>query len=257
MSTILLLTLLLCRLAGAELTPEQVLAEVRALESHRSVRLARAPRIPDSAYLSAAQGKVVKAVIAQEGAESGKAWGVYVSPVSVQPLWKAINDEPHLVGYIPVTESVVVKGTVRGSGALVFQYLAIPVPGVSDRWWLTRVRFNPALYKACEQRCWELSWMDDAQAFDMTGTPWASKTEGAVLVPRSQGAWLLIPLSDGRTVMEYYVWSNPGGNVPGWVANRLGGGAIEETTRGMERMAREHIPTCSGTYYFPDGSQMP
>lgn len=240
----------------AQLSPEEVLAEVRALDAFRSQRIASAPRIPDIAYTTAASGKAYKTVIAVEGAESGKAYGVWVSSVPIGPLWKAVNDEPHLVGYIPVTESSVLSGTVRGSGPVVFQYLEVPVPGVNDRWWATKVRFNPGLYAASGNKLWELAWREDTSV-SIVGTAWEAKVADATMVAKSQGGWLLIPLSDGRTVMEYYTWANPSGSIPKWVADRLGGGAVVDTIHGMEKMAREHIPGCSGRYYYPDGSTMP
>jgi hypothetical protein len=253
----LAIALLAARAARAgNLSPDEVLAEVRALDVFRANRIANAPRIPDSAYRTAATGRVSKAVIPSGGSAAGKAWGVYVSNVPVETFWKAINDEPHVVGWLPVDESAVLQGRARGNDALVFQYISVPVPGVSDRYWITRGRFNAQMFADSSRKLWELSWTQDKNA-SLAGTQWESKVADAVLVPRSDGSWLLIPLTDGRTVVEYTAWSDPGGNIPVWVTNRLGAGAIADSILGAEKMARQHIPSCSGPFYYPDGSRMP
>ncbi len=61
-------------------------------------------------------------------------------------------------------------------------------------------------------------------------------TSGRVRVPRLEGAWTFTPLGDGIVQVEYQVLSDPGGSLPGWVANMTVADAPWKTLRAMRRM---------------------
>lgn len=51
-------------------------------------------------------------------------------------------------------------------------------------------------------------------------------------------------MDGGRTAVEYYAWSDPGGIIPARPASRFAAGAIERLLNDMEAFAKEvaHLP---------------
>ena len=70
----------------------------------------------------------------------------------------------------------------------------------------------------------------------------------------TKGAWLLMALDDGRTLIEYHTWSDPGGSVPVGLATRFAAGEVAQNLTNMANFARNHIPSCTGQFHRPDGS---
>lgn len=64
-------------------------------------------------------------------------------------------------------------------------------------------------------------------------------------VPFTEGGWLLADLGGGRTLVEYYAGSDPGGSIPAGLASRFAAGGIEDTIAAMAGLARKG-PSCSG-----------
>jgi hypothetical protein len=47
------------------------------------------------------------------------------------------------------------------------------------------------------------------------------ENKGVIRIPKSAGNWILTPLGDGRTKVEYVIHVDPGGSVPAWLVNML------------------------------------
>ncbi|HEX5668442.1 MAG TPA: START domain-containing protein [Chitinophagaceae bacterium] len=45
--------------------------------------------------------------------------------------------------------------------------------------------------------------------------------KNVIRIPKSAGNWILTPLGDGRTKVEYVIHVDPGGSVPAWLVNML------------------------------------
>lgn len=45
--------------------------------------------------------------------------------------------------------------------------------------------------------------------------------KNVIRIPKSAGSWILTPLGDGRTKVEYVIHVDPGGSVPAWMVNML------------------------------------
>ena len=45
--------------------------------------------------------------------------------------------------------------------------------------------------------------------------------KNVVRIPKSAGNWILTPISNGRTKVEYIIHVDPGGSVPAWMVNML------------------------------------
>jgi hypothetical protein len=176
-----------------------------------------------------------------------------VVELPVELLWKAVNDEDHhdLDGrYIPVEQSTVIGGQPRGQSRLLFQ--AFRRWGIG-RWWVSRIEMNEELYRESEAGLWELFWTDEIDAADRSSSPVAEAAEAMPPLRSSQGAWLLAPLANDCTLVEYFTRSEPGGVVKlGQLMFAKRG--VRLTIEGMIRLAREHIPAhTSLDFVRPDG----
>ena len=242
--------LMLLSLAEAR-TVAEGLAILDPLRSQRAADAA--PTVPADAYTRAASGEHVKGIQSVEGVAASKGWGVAVFDLPVEAVWKAVNDEKRFAGRLPVSESAVVAGTPNRDGRYLFQYMPLPV--VDDRWWVVHMDHNAGLYQQSGGVVWELSWKDATDASRVAGTSWEAKVEDATPVAWTHGSWLLVDL-EGKTLVEYFVWSDPGGSIPAGPASKFAGGAVLDTLAAMEQLAREHAGKSEGGFVRPDQSAL-
>jgi len=131
----------------------------RAITAIRPDRLAKdAPKIPESAYVKAVGGRPATGIEFVDGEKAGKGWGVQLYDLPVSVLWKAVNDDGDQAGRLPVSVSADVAGQRFHSGRYLFQFMPLPI--VSDRWWVVHILHNAALYKDSNGTFWEQSWTD-------------------------------------------------------------------------------------------------
>jgi len=205
---------------------------------------------PWDLYLKAA-AKPDKVFVDRSG-KLGQA--VVVAHIPVEALWMAINDEDHYAegDYLPVEHSEVIEGTPRGERRILFQYFKRSGVG---RWWIDHVEMNSELFAQSDGRLWELRWWDLMEDRTADGLPEEFSDLGLSPIKGSRGAWLMIPLSESCTLIEYVTVSNPGGflNIANWFA---AGHVIRENLEGLQRLATEHIPEPhpKSTFLRPDGS---
>ncbi|MBW1879644.1 MAG: hypothetical protein JRJ84_14880 [Deltaproteobacteria bacterium] len=217
----------------------EVADEVLALAPLRAHRMAvDPPSIPVAAYDRAAEGKRVAGVQFVEGVAAGQGWGVAVYDLPIEAVWWAVNSEDVHEDWLRVEVSQVVDGEAYRDGRAVFQYLPLPV--VKDRWWVVRVQNNEDIRRASGGRMFEKVMEDATDPALIAGTPLAQRVERGRAVAWTRGSWLLIGLADGRTVAEYFVWSDPGGMIPARPASRFARGAIRDTLDAMGSLARSY-----------------
>jgi hypothetical protein len=232
-------------------TPDAIRTHLQGLDlsaAYRTEEFGLEP--PWKLYEKAAskQGKVV----VDRSSKLGQA--VVVVSQSVEALWMAINDEDHYAEgeYLPVEHSEVIEGTPRGEQRVLFQYFKRS--GVS-RWWIDELVMNRELYLASDGGLWELRWWDLMESRAEDGLPEEFADLGLTPIKESRGAWLMIPLGDACTLVEYATISNPGGflNLAQWFAS---GHVIRENLEGLQRLAEEHIgdPHPDSVFLRPDGT---
>jgi hypothetical protein len=228
---------------------------VADLQAWRSARLAEhPPSIGAETYRRAIDGETVTGIELVDGVKAAQGYGLKVYQLPIKVLWKAITDEPHFVGWLPLRVSRVVQGAARTDDHILYQYMELPI--VSDRWWMTRMRFNTDLYRSSQERAWELAWDDRTHDVDLLTQLDAALFEEGEPVSWSRGAWLLVPLDADRTLVEYHFWTDPGGAVPVTAAMLF---AIREVAKTMETMgalAHGHIPTCRSHFRGVDNEPM-
>jgi len=218
---------------------EDRVAEIVATRSQRN--LDSAPTIERAAYDEALTGEVVTGLVEMEGSKARLAWGVGVVEQPADRFWAAVNDDRNKVAYTKLEHLELLEGDYCAPRRVVFQYLGVSL--LTDRWWVVEQRHNTALAAATEGRLREMSWKSVADmpaALNDSAKQWADK---GMPLPFTEGSWLVADLGDGRTLVEYYAWSDPGGNVPARMASSFAAGGISDTFATMAKLAAKG-PTC-------------
>ncbi|MBW1877733.1 MAG: hypothetical protein JRI25_01465 [Deltaproteobacteria bacterium] len=227
---------------------EDALEEVAPL---RALRLAKdAPEIPARAYQRAARGSPVAGVLMTKESKAGKGWGVMIYDFPVEVVWMAVNDEPAMAEWLPVSISSVIGGIPGAHGHILFEYMPIPV--FTNRWWIVDVSHNADLYRASGGKVWEQSWVDATDPNRLAGTPYAEYRDIGMPVDWSLGSWMLVQLSDNRTLGEFFTWTDPGGRLPPGPTSRFASGAIKDTMRAVEALAKEREHTSRTGFVRPN-----
>jgi hypothetical protein len=223
-------------------TPDLVLQRVDETAALRARLLEKGkPSISRDAYAKAAAGDVITGVVSVDGSPNKKAWGVAVLDVPIDRLWGAINDDSKKVEHTQLDYLEILEGRVCEAPRRVFQFL--PVPLLTDRWWIVNVRYNDALARDTGGRVREQHWATDGRNdLPTSGTQaWGAK---GIPVGFTRGSWFLVDLDGKSTLVEYYTWADPGGSVPTSIANSFADDGIEGTLQTMEKLARSGT-TCT------------
>ena len=228
-------TWFLIALLGAATPYDDVQIIAAASSPFREYRLLkRNPKIPPEAYLKAAQGQIATGISAVEGYASKIGWGIGVIPVSMRHLFASINEEQRHTAFTAVSHTSIVAGEPCSDGRMVFMILPLPV--ISDRWWVTHQYTNAKIRQRSKGKVAELVWQE--------ATEWKASAEhkiaikDAVQVRFTRGSWLLIALDDNHTLAEYHSWVDPGGSIPVGPASSFASGSIVDTFQQMETFAK-------------------
>lgn len=223
----------------------------RSLQWHEERVASQPPLVPEHAWQQAFAGTPATGLELVAGSETGKAWGLAVFDLRVETLWKAVTDAGNSARFLPVRYSEVIASP-RQDGALIFQMMSLPV--VSNRWWCVRQEHNGALYNSSSKQVWELAWHEQRDGACNAGTE--SYREEAVELLWNAGSWMLIALSEGRTAVEYYSWSHPGGKLPAEQISRFAASRVVQTMEGLAEMARWEESSRATGFYRPDGQPL-
>ncbi len=199
------------------------------------------PPIPDAAWTKAAAGEVATGIAEVEGHEAKIGWGVAVVEVAIDRFWRGLNDELYHQELLGMGHIELVRGSVCQDRRHVMMLL--PLPLVSDRWWVVENRYARALEQKSGGSVRELSWHQvKVEASELSETA-QGLVEDAVPLAFNTGAWLLVALEE-QTLVEYHAWSDPGGDIPAGPASSFASASIEDTIRTMERYATDNEPRC-------------
>lgn len=162
--------------------------------------------------------------------------------VPIATFWAALNDETRHPGYTAVEYSEIVSGRPCASGRKVLQYL--PVPMLSDRWWIGVLTKNARVQTASGGAVRELSWSsttDEALIHSESGRKMIAAAEP---IGFSRGAWFLVALDERSTYVEYYLHTDPGGRIPSGMASMFASRGVRENIQAIQRFAQEARPSC-------------
>ena len=231
-------------LAESSVTPAAVAARLDEIAELRSQRItAHAPELPDSAWQQATSGEVVTGVLSVPGHKAKIGWGVAVMAVNIERLWVGLNDELQHTELLGLGHIEIVQGAPCTDRRHVMMLLPLPI--VSDRWWVIENRYNTALSEQTSGRVRELTWtgQTDPSAAALSAEA-RQKVAGAVPVTFNHGGWLLIDLDGEHTLGEYFSWSDPGGELPAGPTSAFAGATIAKTMRAMTHYANTQKSTC-------------
>jgi len=249
--------LLIVSVSALASSPDQMLQEIKGVEAARSNLVFKdRPSISDEQYLRALSGQIVTGLFINQRDEAGQGWGVTVYPEPVQRIWAALTNEEDMDGRMSLEHSAVLEGPEHSHGRVIFQSLDLPRP-LSDRWWVTRVSHGADAYRASGGKLWEISWVDENKTYSLANTPFAAYAERATPLDWTTGSWLMIPLSNGQTLVEYTISTDPGGRIPAAFASRFAPSqvqtAMEELLDLVEKQKEETMPA---GMVKPDGSSL-
>jgi hypothetical protein len=235
---------LLVATAGAGPIPlPELQARLAEVEPLRARRLGtNAPAIPDSAWAEVANGDVATGLVDADGTKARKIWGVGVVDVPIAAFFSAINDDQNKVDYTKLDTVQILDGTLCGADRTVFQ--RIPVPLLSDRWWVIQQRIHTELQAQTKGRVREMAWRPPPGGVPELPPSVKDLTAGNQHVTFTHGGWFLVDLGEDRTLVEFWSWSDPGGNVPVRLAASMALGGIEDTFATMSDLARAG-PACA------------
>lgn len=221
----------------------------------RSLRKSSPPVIPAAAYTKALGGQIATGVEMVEGVAAGKAWGVSKLDIAASDVWKAVNSDEVFEDYMPVDHSDVVSGRKHADGRYIFQYM--PLPLVDDRWWITKLQHNTKLFTESGGRIMELYWFDQMDRTDLLNDAQKELVEDGFPVEFTKGSWMVIDLGGDQSLVEYFVWSDPGGSLPAGAASQFAGGAVDETMLAITKLAQKHADSKTPGFVYPDGTPVP
>jgi hypothetical protein len=236
-------------LGAASASPDQASPEAELLQRiddvapYRSLRLAPGPpEIPRREYERVARGRIITGLQPVEGHAAKKAYGAGLVDVPIGLLWAVVNDELHHPGYTKVEYAELVDGAPCESGRAVLQFM--PVPVIADRWWITHLSTNDGIWEASGGKVRELSWTSTVDPSVVTSEKGREVVAENTPVGFTRGGWLLVEIDEARTLLEYYIWTDPGGRIPKAAANLFAAGGIKDAIEAMEQYANEAEPTC-------------
>ncbi len=161
-------------------------------------------------------------------------------------VFQVLSDSERLVEFIPYLKARIIK-SAGTNGEYVCQYLDFPWP-VWDRF--VNFRINHIVnYRnsLCE---YFVHWRKD-ETYACTIAEVKKAYQGAVsnpvVPPANDGYWHLLPQEGGqKTLAYYYVFTDPGGSIPGWLKNSFVDDAILKLFRAIrERAGKSHLyPPC-------------
>ena len=131
-------------------------------------------------------------------------------------VWKAVRDYENYKKTMPYTEESTVISSEDG-GKVIHFYSVVNAPFVDRRDYVIKLVD-------------ESDWQDGKGYLKVTWTPsdkGPPEKKDLVRVKVNDGMWKLEPRDGGKkTHVIYYVFTDPGGSIPKWIANKANGTAV-------------------------------
>ncbi|HZI02382.1 MAG TPA: START domain-containing protein, partial [Archangium sp.] len=143
-------------------------------------------------------------------------------------VWRVIRDYTNYTKTMPYTQESRVLASEQEGKVTVF-YCLVNAPLVDKRDFIIRIR---------DESDWK-----DGQGF--LKSAWTVTTDGApavrdgvVRVKLNNGYWLLEPREEGKkTFVTYYLYTDPGGSLPKWIADKANKTSVPDVLRAVRKHA--------------------
>jgi ribosome-associated toxin RatA of RatAB toxin-antitoxin module len=141
---------------------------------------------------------------------------------SASRIWKVLLDFNHYKEFMPYTTESEVTHEEEN---VVYFYTHLEFGlCIGDRYYTIRLTKKPATEK---DKTYKLSW-DLADKF-------TKKPDGeAIAVPLNKGYWELRPEGKAKTKVMYYLYTDPGGEVPSFIANFANRDAVPKIIKAVQ-----------------------
>jgi hypothetical protein len=143
-------------------------------------------------------------------------------------VWRVIRDYPNYTKTMPFTEESRVLASEQ-EGKVVIFYCLVNAPLVDKRDFIIRIR---------DESDWKegQGFLKATWSVATEGVPPAR--EGVVRVKLNNGYWLLEPREEGKkTFVTYYLYTDPGGALPKWIADRANKTSVPDVLRAVRKHA--------------------
>ena len=145
-----------------------------------------------------------------------------------QDVWRVIRDYANYSKTMPYTEESRVLASEQEGKITVF-YCLVNAPLVDKRDFIIRIRD-------------ESDWKDGKgflkAAWTMTTDGAPAVREGVVRVKLNNGYWLVEPREEGKkTFVTYYLYTDPGGSLPKWIADKANKTSVPDVLRAVRKYA--------------------
>ena len=144
-------------------------------------------------------------------------------------IWKAIRDYQSYDKTMPYTEDSKLLGS-ENDGKTIWFYSVVNAPLVDRRDYVILIKD-------------ESDWKDGAGFLKVTWTAWSEKEknvperEGYVRVKINDGFWTLEPRENGKkTFATYFVYTDPGGSIPKFIANKANSTAVPNVFKAIKKV---------------------
>lgn len=138
-------------------------------------------------------------------------------------LWKVITEIDKYVEFMPYVEEIRVMGA---EGKVSFVYHRIDPPLVDMREYTLRM----------EDEVIDGLWIRKWTLADNKGPP---KRDDCVHLAVSDGSWTVERLDQKRTQLTYWVYTDSGGSIPTWIANKANTISLPDVMRAVTARAKD------------------
>lgn len=143
-----------------------------------------------------------------------------------EKVWSVLRDTSTYVEFMPYLVECAVVGPA-GPNAL-FEYQLIDPPIVDKRDYTLRV----VVTEDPERGFWQRRWTPANEAGP-------AEREGVVRVSVCDGTWTVERLGSQSTRLEYWLYTDPGGSIPTWVANKANTTSVPDLLDAVRKRARD------------------
>ncbi|MFC1611936.1 START domain-containing protein [Myxococcota bacterium] len=187
-----------------------------------------ATRIPNPWHLVAEEDDHIR--VWRREVPGARVYEVKAETIVNQPVgrvWQVVTDVERFAEYMPYIAEIRVLGPAGKNAQYV--YFRVDPPIVDQRDFTMKSVLEPNPDKGIWVRWWTL-------ANDKGPLP----REDVVRIPINDGRWRLEKLGSRSTLVTYWVFTDPGGSIPAWIANRANDTSVPDLLRSVR--ARAHNP---------------
>ena len=157
-----------------------------------------------------------------ENSEVREVRATSIIPAPPERVWEVITDIDHYTEFMPyIIEGRVVAKDDDGSQ---LEYMRLEPPLVDKRDYTLKLTSHQDPEKGVYSRHWTTS--------NDRGPPPRSDH---IRLELCDGSWTLRRTPDGKTQVTYWLYTNPGGSVPAWIANQANTRSLPDLLKAVHK----------------------